>query len=101
MLMKKVIILILVFFFQFLQTRSQSTPSDAIRQFIDYNNPVIAFQHALLIDGTGNSPVPAEVPSVPQPTTTVSNEPRTPFPPRDIGGTSMRTLTRDPLEKKG
>ena len=50
--------------------------------------------------GTGNTPVPAEVPPAPQPVTPATAEPRTPFPPRDIGGLSMRTLTRDPLERK-
>ena len=58
MLMKKVIALILVLLFRFLNSHSQSTPSDAIKKFIDYYNPVIAFRHALVIDGTGNKPLP-------------------------------------------
>jgi len=56
--MKNLAALIFVLLFHFLNSYSQITPSDAIKQFIDYNNPVIAFQHALLIDGTGNNPLP-------------------------------------------
>ena len=52
--MKKSMASILVLL-HFLNSLSQSVPSDAIKQFIDYYNPVIAFQHALLIDGTGNN----------------------------------------------
>ena len=55
MRMKKVFGLTFAVLLHFLNSYSQNIPSDAIKQFIDYNNPVIAFQHALLIDGTGNN----------------------------------------------
>lgn len=38
----------------------QSRYSDLVKQFVDYDTPVLALRHALLIDGTGGTPKPGQ-----------------------------------------